>query len=248
MSHPDHGEGNSLIITPEAMLAYRKETGDHTESAPKRIILTYQPYGVEHLLLLTRGRGRHFFQYGLNRLDNEKGIYLCNVGPTAASMAMDELVASGARTFINIGLAGGLQNDLEIGDIVVCNSTIGDDGVSRKYWKSDGSIETSKFLTSRLKQKLTETGINFLEGPTWTTSTPYREMAREVEMYRDQGVLTVELEAAALAAVAKLKRVQLASAFVVADLVTNRGWKPEFHTDIVRNRLNALHEIAYSIL
>jgi uridine phosphorylase len=52
-------------------------------------------------------------------------------------------------------------------------------------------------------------------GWTWTTDAPYRETAEEIEEYRRRGVLTVEMEAAALFAVACARNVRLASAVVL---------------------------------
>ena len=34
--------------------------------------------------------------------------------------------------------------------------------------------------------------------PTWTTDAPYRETVEEITRYRGEGILTVEMEAAAL--------------------------------------------------
>jgi purine-nucleoside phosphorylase len=39
--------------------------------------------------------------------------------------------------------------------------------------------------------------------PTWTTDAPYRETVEEITRYRGEGILTVEMEAAALFTVAR---------------------------------------------
>jgi uridine phosphorylase len=46
---------------------------------------------------------------------------------------------------------------------------------------------------------------------------PYRETVEEVRYYQGEGVLTAEMEAAALFAVAKARGVELACAFVISD-------------------------------
>jgi uridine phosphorylase len=78
-------------------------------------------------------------------------------------------------------------------------------------------------------------------GTTWTTDAPYRETFAEVLSYRDEGVLTVEMEAAALFAVAAYRRVDIAGALAVSDhLLQNDAWSPGFGTDELRCSLAAL--------
>jgi uridine phosphorylase len=64
-------------------------------------------------------------------------------------------------------------------------------------------------------------------GATWTTDAPYRESREEVRRYRAEGVLTVEMEAASLAAVARHRGVAFATAFAVMDSVAEAEWRPE---------------------
>jgi uridine phosphorylase len=52
-------------------------------------------------------------------------------------------------------------------------------------------------------------------GTTWTTDAPYRETVEEITEFRGRGVLTVEMEAAALFAVAQTRGLHMASAVVV---------------------------------
>jgi purine-nucleoside phosphorylase len=54
-------------------------------------------------------------------------------------------------------------------------------------------------------------------GSSWTIDTPYRETRKEVQMYREEGVLTVEMEASALFSVARASGVEAAVLFTVSD-------------------------------
>jgi uridine phosphorylase len=55
---------------------------------------------------------------------------------------------------------------------------------------------------------------------------------------QDKGVLTVEMEAAALFAVAQYRRVDLALAFVISDSLADLVWEPQFHADRTRDALD----------
>ena len=55
------------------------------------------------------------------------------VGGPSASIAMEELVACGAKTFIRVGTCGGMQPEIESGDIVIANGAIRAEGTSKEY-------------------------------------------------------------------------------------------------------------------
>ncbi len=69
-------------------------------------------------------------------------------------------------------------------------------------------------------------------GSTWTTDAPYREMQRQVQAYRQEGVDTVEMEAAALFAAGQYLNVKVAAGLVVAD--TLDGLRPPLKFDMAR--------------
>lgn len=243
-------QDDAAIISPADLLKYQREHRCLRASiVPEGVIITYLPDPVDHLLSLEDGRRYHSVSYGLSLLgDGTKGINLTGIGATMASMALEELIASGSKRFINVGLAGSLQGNLQTGDIVVCNSAIRDEGVSHHYLKPAKFVETSQSFTAQLKQALVLAKADFSEGTIWTIATPYRETIRELEIYQKEGVLAVDLEIAALAAVARYRGVEFASVFVVSDLLADGLWVPKFHEEIVSQRSNSLHRVALSIL
>lgn len=80
-------------------------------------------------------------QVAYNREFNTYTGYLCGekvsvtstgIGGPSASIAMEELVNSGADTFIRIGTCGGMQLDVESGDVVIASGAIRMEGTSRE--------------------------------------------------------------------------------------------------------------------
>ena len=55
------------------------------------------------------------------------------IGGPSASIAMEELVMSGADTFIRIGTCGGMDINVKSGDLVIANGAIRMEGTSREY-------------------------------------------------------------------------------------------------------------------
>ena len=55
------------------------------------------------------------------------------VNQILSSIAMEELVKSGAHTFIRVGTCGGMQLDVKSGDLVIATGAIRMEGTSKEY-------------------------------------------------------------------------------------------------------------------
>jgi purine-nucleoside phosphorylase len=67
-------------------------------------------------------------------------------------------------------------------------------------------------------------------GKTWTTDAPYRETPNKIATRKNEGCLTVEMEAASLIAVAQFRGVLLGQVLYGGDDLSgnewdNRGWQ-----------------------
>jgi len=62
-----------------------------------------------------------------------------------------------------------------------------------------------------LALRAAQCGLPVHRGPTWTTDAPYRETRTQIERHRADGVLTVEMEAAALMALSQVSGAEIAS-------------------------------------
>lgn len=157
---------------------------------------------------------------------------------------LEELIAFGVKKFVSMGSAGTLQRSLKIGDVVVCDKAIRDEGTSHHYLESSKFAFASEPLTARLEQVLVEKKVEFIKGPSWTVDSPYRETVAEARQYQSEGVLTVEMEASALFAVAQYRNVKVAAAFVVSDSLADLKWSPQFHDERKVKNLELLLECA----
>jgi uridine phosphorylase len=170
------------------------------------------------------------------------------IGAPAATSMLEVCIALGVRQFISIGMAGALQPATRIGDLIVCERAIRDEGVSHHYLASQKYAFPSPTLTARLYASLMEAGAHPSRGTTWTLDTPCRETVAEVRHYQREGVETVEMEAAALFAVAQVRGVDVAAAFVISDSLAEGIWKPHFGRQEVRGGLLTLYRAACATL
>jgi len=181
------------------------------------------------------------------------------IGAPAATMVLEALIALGVRRVVSIGTAGCLQRGVVIGDLVLCTEAVRDEGVSHHYLPPDTPARPTPALTEMLRAALmagrgagsgsgsdVETALH--AGPTWTIDAPFRETVEEARHYQALGVETVEMEAAALFAVAAHRGVEIASAFVVSDSLAELVWTPRFHDPAVDRGLDALYAAARGAL
>jgi uridine phosphorylase len=148
------------------------------------------------------------------------------IGAPSAAMVLEELVELGARRFVSLGFAGALSNDLDFEDVVVCSKALRDEGVSHHYLPPARYSFPSATLSAELHSALAHDGDPVSEGPSWTIDAIFRETLAEATAYRDEGILTVEMEAAALFAVGEVLGVDVAAIFTISDhLLAHDEWK-----------------------
>jgi purine-nucleoside phosphorylase len=113
-----------------------------------------------------------------------------------------------------------------------------------KCARSDGERQPRWGATCRHS----EAGVEFRSGMSWTIDTPYRETVAEARHYQAEGVLCVEMEAAALFAVGEVRDVRVAAAFTISDSLADLVWDPQFHGAEVEAALLDLYQAALRTL
>ncbi|MCY3550955.1 MAG: nucleoside phosphorylase [Candidatus Poribacteria bacterium] len=242
------------IITPQQHVAYFRQQGFIPDfPIPKSVIFCYEGNLLERIANVenveqVHGIGGEF--YLLTETGNRVAVSGNNgIGAPGVSMVLEILIELGVKRFINVGIAGGLQKTSRVGDVVVCTSAIRDEGVSYHYLKDPSAPALpSKNLTPALRQTLERDGVRYTEGPTWTTDAFFRETVGEIQHYQQEGVITVEMEAAALFAISTLRGVEMASGFVISDLVADLVWHPQILAQETHDSLFRLYQAARATL
>jgi uridine phosphorylase len=170
-------------------------------------------------------------------------------GAPNAAIVIEELATLGVRRFINLGLAGALPDEVDFGDVVLCTGAVRDEGVSHHYVPSARYAYPSTGLTDELRKALMHEGEPFAEGITWTIDAVYRETVEEALAYRKEGVVTVEMEAAALFTIAEVRGVEIASLFTVSDhLLVGSEWRPAPNKQVLTDGLARILDVSLKVL
>ena len=243
------------MFTPADFAAYLRRAGAlDSYQPPAGVVLCYQRSLYDHVL---RAEGlkrpeRQGALHGLLLLPSTGGrvglLGQVGIGAPAAAAALEELAAMGTSAFVSVGTAGSLQRDLDIGDLVLCEAAIRDEGVSHHYLPPAKLATAHAGMTAALGAVLRQAGARFRAGTSWTIDTPYRETVAEARHYQAEGVDCVEMEAAALFAVAEVRGLQVASAFAISDSLADLAWNPQFHGAEVQAGLITLYQAAVSTL
>jgi len=240
------------LFTAADFTAYLRRVGALDDGpAPPGVILCYQRRLYDHVL---RAEGlqaprRRGLPVALPSTGGQVGLLgQFGIGAPAATAALEELAALGTSAVVSVGTAGSLQRDLEPGDLVLCEAAIRDEGVSHHYLPPARLATAPAGMSAALGTAMAQSGLKFRAGVSWTIDTPYRETVAEARHYQAEGVLCVEMEAAALFAVAQVRGVDLAAAFVISDSLAELVWVPRFHDPAVQAALVGLYQAALAAL
>jgi len=152
------------------------------------------------------------------------GVALVSLGAPAAAIAVDMLIALKAEKIVFFGSAGAIDPELSIGDVGLCTQAISDDGTSQAYIADRSVFRASSGLVNELKDGL---GIE-KELTALTTDAFFMETAEKIEKFARLGAQAVEMEAAAIFAVAEYRGVEASGVLVISDRITEKGWSPGF--------------------
>jgi uridine phosphorylase len=151
------------------------------------------------------------------------------IGGPSAAIAFEELIRVGAKVLIRVGTSGSLQRDIHLGDLVVAQGAIRDEGTSRQYvpieWPAVADFSVTTALAQAAQQhikdkqsKSPELQQNSYVGVVHCKDAFYAEEPELLptaklweakwEAWRRIGCLCTEMEAATLFTVAQMHRVK----------------------------------------
>lgn len=132
--------------------------------------------------------------------DMEFGIVGGTVGAAFAVLIAEELFALGCKALVTISSAGLIAENLQPPLFLLINQALRDEGTSYHYLPPARFSLASPSLVDAVAKCLTVAELVFRQGSSWTTDAPFRETAELIAARREEGIIAVEMEAAALLA------------------------------------------------
>jgi len=184
------------------------------------------------------------------------------IGAPGTAVLVEEMIKLGVKTIIRIGNSGGLDPDLEVGDLAITTGCVRDDGTSKTYVVPEYPAVANHQIVSALCDEATKAGARARAGITWSLDAFYARNAvagpssslismsvdgywpshleariRDMQQAR---ILNCEMEAGILLTLAGLFGIRAGAICVVSDLAP---WPGPSEIDL-DNNMNACIEIA----
>lgn len=212
-----------------------------SQAAPDLILGMTQPV-LDRLVERTKARSTAVTDFGLYRAFETGGpdappwITLAGpfIGAPQAVLGLERMIARGSRRIWVTGWCGSLQPSLCIGDLVLPLDAASGEGTSRHYPTAETSLQADPELCRAVVTAVNRRGGSCRSGRLWTTDAPYRETHRSVRAFQQAGTLAVDMEMAALLAVAAFRGVRLAGLLAVSDELFDLTWRPGFSSPSLR--------------
>ena len=150
------------------------------------------------------------------------------VGAPVAAMLLEQLIALGGRRFLYLGFCGALDPTLAIGDLLIPLRAVREEGTSYHYLPAGEEPPPAPSIVTLLRQEAARRRLDVREGPLWTTDAPFRETPAKIAAFQASGVRAVDMEMAALFAVAAYRGCEVAALLVVSDECYHPAWRPGF--------------------
>jgi len=202
---------------------------DADDDVPETVVLTYQPDFWDWLVAeQSAGEisvGAPFSFHRLTETDGTIGVAgEFGIGAPETAAIMEFLRARGAERFVVLGGAGVLQSDVTGDQALLIEDAVRDEGTSYHYLPSARTVSGSGTVLSSLQRAGADYDVDTRTGTTWTTDAIYRETRAEVDHYASEGVLAVEMEVAAVYAVARYHGVEAGAVLAPFDSLCGDEW------------------------
>ena len=172
------------------------------------------------------GMNREYNIYTGYLLGEKVSVCSTGIGGPSAAIAMEELAAIGADTFVRVGTCGGIHLDVQAGDVVVATGAVRYEHTSQEYAPIEFPAVADFEVTTALRQAGKELGFRIHTGVVQNKdsfygqhspekSPVYYELLQKWESWKRLGVKASEMESAALFVVAAALGVRCGSCFHV---------------------------------
>ena len=180
---------------------------------PSRIIGTLKGSGIQPLNI-----------YVVNFNGVEIILHQGVVSAPLAAAVMEDLAAFGCKKVIAVGSAGVLKPEIARGHLIIPTRAVRQEGTSYHYVAPSKYINCPQTVIKNMCKCLKEKGLPFVCGKTWTTDAIFRETKDLIDLRTKENCLCVEMENAALGAVAQFYNIKFGQILYGGDSLCGDIW------------------------
>jgi DeoD family purine-nucleoside phosphorylase len=171
-------------------------------------------------------------------------VQATGMGCPSAAIVFEELLQLGVKRFLRVGTCGGLQPDLELGDLIVAVSAVAADATAHHLVGGEPHTPTSDWeLVHGAVHYARELGQPLRVGPIVSSDLFYNPDGEQYDRWSSRGILAVEMEAAVLFTLGALRGVPAGCLLTVSDVVVEKEFK-RISDDDLREGVDRMTRIA----
>ena len=170
---------------------------------------------------------REFVTFTGRLLGEKVSVVSTGIGNPSAAIAIEELRAVGADTFIRVGTSGGMQPDQRPGDLAIITGSIRDEGTTKHYLPVEFPAIAHLDVVLALKDAASTLGHRFHLGISHSKDSFYGQVAAERmpvagflqerwKAWVQGGVICAEMESATLFTLSAIYRLRAGSITLIA--------------------------------
>jgi purine-nucleoside phosphorylase len=227
----------------------RAEPGDYAEAC----LLPGDPLRAKYIAetyldgVVQRNSERGMLGYTGEFEGKPVSVQATGMGCPSAAIVVEELVQLGVKKLIRVGTCGGLQSNLELGDLIVALTAVPADATARHYVGNEPHCPTADWeLVHSAVHFAKELGQPMRVGPIVSSDVFYNPDGGQYGRWSDRGIIAVEMEAAVLFTLGALKKVQAGCLLTVSDVVVEGTFK-RITDEELRAAVDAMTRIALAV-
>lgn len=134
------------------------------------------------------------------------------IGGASTGIAVEELKNIGVQTLIRIGSCGALQPNIKLGELIIANGAVRDEGTSKAYVESSYPAVPDTDVLISLIESAKELDCNYYCGKIRSHDSFYTDKEQEIDEYwSKKGILGSDMESAALFVIGGIRNLKTAS-------------------------------------
>jgi purine-nucleoside phosphorylase len=166
------------------------------------------------------------------------------MGCPSAGIVIEELIQLGVKKILRVGTCGGLQPDLQMGDLIVALSATPADATPLHLIGNEPHAPTPDWeLIHVAVHHAKEQGKPVRVGGVVSSDVFYNPDGGQYQRWSDRGILAVEMEAAMLFTVGALRKIQTGCLLIVSDVVVDGEFK-RISDDEMKRAVDQMTELA----
>lgn len=164
-------------------------------------------------------------------LGEKVSVTSTGMGCPSTAIAVEELIACGADTFIRVGTAGTMQPQKRSAESVggIITASVREEGTTRQYVPIEFPAVADRHITDALAEAASKLGYYFDEGISYTKDSLYTLLSPEtvpmgntfmerVRMWKQANVMLTEMESSALFVLSTIRECRAGAICAYSDL------------------------------